>query len=542
MSLLEISRKNWKKKLKELDISKYPSLPEYIKNVRLKLIKKQDLTFIEERITLPKIVKYIEEFTKAENKLLGELVDWNKFSNRPPFEFQKVGILHFLENERCINADEMGLGKSIQAIIASKSLPDDWNILIVTTKSLKYNFANEIAFFDDRISIIEKKWLPNKYTLIHYDSVKKWAKEIIASRFEVLIFDEAHKLSNVKSKRTANIINILAETKTEIKKVWCLTGTPISNRPISYYNLLKICKHPISKNYIHYVTRYCNGFQDEVYGGWNASGASNLLELHEKTKDLVIRRKKKDTLVDFPEKNRRSILLNLSNKESYLNSIELYKKKKFHLLSSSDQKLLKNKDVNALTKLIIWRQYCALEKINDGSLLDLIDNEILKENKIIVASNFTSVLDFLQLKLGPKICSVLDGRIEDPKDRLRLVEEFNLNDEKKVIALNMKVGSVGYNITSANALIVNDMHWNPDEMKQVEDRSWRIGQVRDVDVLYPTYLDTVEEYMYDIILKKSEITSTVIDGVNENFFNEEEFDETLETNSFKLLLEKIDNI
>ena len=159
---------------------------------------------------------------------------------------------------------------------------------------------------------------------------------------------------------------------------------------------------------------------------------------------------------------------------------------------------------------------------------------------IIVATNFTAVVDFLHKKLGSKISCVLDGRIKDAEERLRIVENFNRDEDKKVLIGNMKVISVGYNITSANCVIVNDMSWNPDDMEQTEDRSWRMGQERDVDVIYPLYYDTVEEDLYQMIVNKSKITSTIIDGKEKGYFEGEE--EKTSSFSMKDLLSKIDSI
>ena len=538
MDFIEVNGKNWKRELKELDISKYPSMPTYIKDVRTKLLKKQELTLMESRITLPKLKKYFEEFRKEFNKLYLEKVDWDEFNHRPPKDFQKLGIEFMIKHDRCINADDMGLGKSIQAIIAAKSLPDNWNILVITTKSLKYNFASEIEHFDSRYSIIDKEWKPDKFTIVHYDSIKKWQTDIIECRFDIVIIDECHKLRNIKTNRFQLLNKVFVDTKKDIKKMWLLTGTPISNRPYDFYNLLKLCKHKISDNWKTYVEKYCNGYID-VVGRWDIKGASNLEELHEKTKDIIIRRKKTEILENFPNKYRRSILLKLPSFHAYNQTIKDYRKGKVKILESEGIDT-DNFKVNSLTKLVLWRQFCALEKLKDGSLLDLIENEIDKGNKIIVATNFTAVVDFLHDKLGSKLSCILDGRIKDPAERLRIVEDFNRDDDKKVFIGNMKVVSVGYNITSANCVIVNDMSWNPDDMEQTEDRSWRMGQERDVDVIYPLYYDTVEEDLYQMIVNKSKITSTIIDGKEKGYFEGEE--EKTSSFSMKDLLSKIDSI
>ena len=123
--------------------------------------------------------------------------------------------------------------------------------------------------------------------------------------------DEAHYISNSTAQRTKLLNDILGK----IPKVWLLTGTPMTSRPINYYNLLKIVESPLALNWQSYVFRYCAGYQFRVGNRkvWNTSGASNLDELREKTKNLVLRRMKTDIL-DLPEKIITPVYLELQSK------------------------------------------------------------------------------------------------------------------------------------------------------------------------------------------------------------------------------------
>jgi len=514
----EIDGRNYKKVLRELDISKYPSLPDYLKDIHLKLRRKQELTVSEEVLTKSKLITYFKDLKFEYNKFYFDKFDWNTVDHRKPKPFQLDGIKFLTLNDRCILADDMGLGKSLQTVIATKVQPEEFNILIITLKSLKKNFANEIKFFDERISIIDKKWEPNKYTIIHYDNIKKFQKEILECRFEILILDEAHKLKSNKSKRAEKFFDILNETKKDLQKVWLLTGTPIANRPIEYFNLLRIIKHPLSKNWQEYVVKYCNGFQDAIYNRWVVNGASNLLDLHNQTKSSVLRRLKKDVLKDLPDKMRVPLYLELENKKGYRKALKDFADKKYQLEG------IKDTELNEMTKIAVWRQFCALEKLNDGSLVELIENEIDKGNKIIVFTNFTKVVDEIYKIFGSKICRTLDGRT---KDRQEVVDEFNANENLKVFVINIKIGAAGWNIQSANSVIVNDLPWVPDDLVQCEDRAWRMGQNREVVIHFPLYAETIEEHMLEIILSKVKITTQVIDGVQKDFLDNDQINSDL---------------
>ncbi|MEO6304516.1 MAG: DEAD/DEAH box helicase [Bacteroidia bacterium] len=528
---MDITKRNYKKVLKELDLSTYPSLDDFLRKIKNKLLNKETLSISEDLMTFPRLKNYFDNFRKEENRYYVSKLNFNLFSHRPPRDFQEEGIKFLLLNDRAILADEMGLGKSIQTVLASMMLPEDYKILFVTMKSLKYNIEEEIKPYCSSFKVIEKTWETGyKFTIVHYEALKKWKKEILKEEFQCIISDECQMLKNSKAIRSKNFSDIIKKTQ----KVWLLTGTPMSNRPIDYYNLLKIIKHPITLNWVKYVENYCAG--QKVYGIWDIKGASNLEELYSKTKDSVLRRLKKDVLDDLPNKDRTPVFLHLHNKKEYEKVIDLYREKKMleftdDVSSEIFEEFKDQIDVAEMTKFILWRQYCALEKIQDGSLNELIDTQIEAGNKIVVFTNFTKVVDAVYSHFGEKICRFVDGRISDAKQRLNIVQEFNENIDLKVLVMNLKVGSIGYNIQSANIAVINDMDWVPTNMLQAEDRIWRMGQKQNCTILYPIYKGTVEEIVFNVVNSKMKNITTAIEGKKESYFisDKSEVEEVVET-------------
>lgn len=520
IKLPELNKKNWKKILREIDESKFPSLPEYLKVLRSKMNNKEKLLFSEEQLGYGRLYNYFEQYQKEINSLYIQLIDYNKFSMRPPLPHQPEAIQFLLENNRCILGDDMGLSKSSSSIYAALSMEPKMKILVVTIKSLKYNFAHEIRYFDKNIGIIGKKWEPNKFTIVNYDSVKKWKNDIIKEKFDIIIIDEGHLLKNSKSQRAKAMTEVI--NATQPLKIWILTGTPISNRPIDFYSLLKLIKHPVSKNWVKYVERYCEGGRN-AWGQWETKGASNLEELHSITKDSLLRRVKKPNENGMPNKTRTPVFFELKNKKGYEAVITDYENKKIVELEMEGitNPFILNFEAEQMTKLLLYRQFCAIEKIKDGTLIqmitDFLDND--PENKIVVFTNFTKVVDAIADHFGD-ICVKLDGRILDAKKRQDIVDDFNINDKTKIMAANLMVGGTGYNMQSANKMIINDLFWVPATMLQAEDREWRIGQKRDVEIFYPIYDDTVEVILYNTVEEKMKIITTVVEGKKENYFSE----------------------
>lgn len=455
-----------------------------------------------------------------EEKKLNREIDYSPYDKRPPLEHQKEAIEKLLANERFILADDMGLGKTTAAVIASLESKAK-KILIVCPASLKINWEREIKNYTDRkILVIEgRKWGSTfDYYIINYDILKNFhttdksedseAYQLIAKeKFDLAIVDEAHYISNTTSQRTRLLNDILDN----IPRVWLLTGTPMTSRPINFFNLLSIVNSPLALNWQVYVRRYCAGYQFRVGQRkvWNTSGASNLDELRERTKNIVLRRLKSDIL-DLPEKIIAPIYLELKN-TYYDDELE-----EFMRISKENQK--KESISVTLNRLMRIRQLIAVEKVN--YTCELIDKFIEQDKKVIVFTNFTMSLDLIHEKYK-KNSVTLDGRMSKEK-RQESVDKFQTNDKVKVFISNIKAGGVGITLTAAEAVIMNDLSFVPADHSQAEDRAYRYGQKNSVLVYYPVFENTVEMQIFNILQKKKDIIDQVMgDGEYSDTFASE---------------------
>lgn len=118
-------------------------------------------------------------------------------------------------------------------------------------------------------------------------------------------------------------------------------------------------------------------------------------------------------------------------------------------------------------------------------------------DKVLIFSHSKKILRILKLLFAQTAYSVsyLDGEMTF-LDRQREVDDFNANPDKFVFLLSTKAGGVGLNITSANKVVIFDPHWNPAHDLQAQDRAYRIGQLRDVDVFRLISAGTIEEIIY----------------------------------------------
>ncbi|KAF9880730.1 SNF2 super family protein [Colletotrichum karsti] len=118
-------------------------------------------------------------------------------------------------------------------------------------------------------------------------------------------------------------------------------------------------------------------------------------------------------------------------------------------------------------------------------------------DKVLVFSHSVRLLRILQHLFHNTSYSVtyLDGSLTY-EDRQKAVDDFNSDPTQFVFLISTKAGGVGLNITSANKVVIVDPHWNPSYDLQAQDRAYRIGQVRDVDVFRLVSSGTIEEIVY----------------------------------------------
>jgi SWI/SNF-related matrix-associated actin-dependent regulator 1 of chromatin subfamily A len=310
-------------------------------------------------------------------------------------------------------------------------------------------------------------------------------------------------ISNVQAQRT-KIINGFAK---KINRVWLLTGTPMTSRPMNYYNLLNLIESPVAQNWKAYAIRYCQGYQFSAGKRkvWNVSGASNLEELRDRTSKQILRRLKEEVL-DLPDKIITPVYLRLRSKE--------YE----DLMGEYFDWYDKNPDESTsltvqFSKLMKVRKVISNEKTKQT--IEFVENILEQGKKVIIFTNFTDSLQTMYQHFG-KQAVYLDGSCSNSM-RQQAVDEFQTNDKIRVFVGNLKAAGVGLTLTSAEVVIMNDLSFVPAEHAQAEDRAYRYGQKNNVLVYYPLFDNTIEGAIYDILNRKKQIINTVMgDDLLEN--------------------------
>lgn len=458
-------------------------------------------------------------------------VDFDKYDNvlkkynKKLYTHQKEGIKFLLSRNGCILADDMGLGKSIQSIIAALESGAN-KILVVCPSSVKINWKREINVFCDDVTIVNGRIWPKKigkFTIINYDILKNFHtlgdgkkknpedpvlelnRHLVNSRFDLVIIDEAHNLKDNKSIRGEIMTDLIV--KYNIPKAWLLTGTPIANRPMDFFNLLRIIRAPIAENWHYFATRYCDGrkFFRTLKNGqkrqiWLTDGASNLDELAAKTKNLILRRLKEEVL-DMPDKVVTPVYHELTSKQR-----GEYDRLWDEYLEKRRQEKKRGSIQRDLVELILLRKFIAMEAIPET--IEIAENALEMGKKVIIFTNFTDELLELADHFGKK-CVTHYGPMSE-REKQRSVDNFQNNPSIRVFIGNIKSAGVGITLTESNVVIFNSFDWVPGSNEQAEDRAYRIGQKNNVTVYYQLFEDTISTRMWDVLRNKKDVISTII--------------------------------
>ena len=437
------------------------------------------------------------------------------------FNHQKDGIKFLIKNKKCILADDMGLGKTYQSIVAALESGSE-RVLIICPSSLKINWMREVQNFCDDVSIIQgTHWNPTRFTIMNYDILKNFhtveeknkeyedwelRREIADFNPDLLILDEAHYIKNHKSKRGAILKDLSKNFNCD--KVWLLTGTPIANRPMDYYNLLSIIDSPVANNWVHYAKTYCEGMRFKKGGKyvWVTKGASNLGELSTKTKRTILRRKKEDVL-DLPEKLITPVYLELQNVDGYKSVWENYMTKR----KLEGKKGNPAKDIVEMTLL---RSFIAMETVPYS--IEKTEEALELNKKVIIFCNFNDEMDYFLRHFGNKAVSVRGGMTD--KQKQMSVDRFQEDDSCMVFVGQIKAAGVGLTLTKAEIVIMNSLDWVPGNHEQAEDRAYRIGQKETVNIYYMLIDDTIDTLVWYILNEKKKVIGTIMgedDIINE---------------------------
>jgi hypothetical protein len=156
----------------------------------------------------------------------------------------------------------------------------------------------------------------------------------------------------------------------------------------------------------------------------------------------------------------------------------------------------------------IARQTLAAAKVK--STIDFVTGAVDQGEKVIVFSCFEDPLEQLAEHFRGSLV-LLTGSTPAEK-RLTIADRFQQDDRIRIFLANIIAGGVGHNLTAATQVVFNDLDWVPANHWQAEDRAYRIGQTRTVNVTYMIASNTIDDFVQSVLERKGALVSAVVDG------------------------------
>lgn len=430
------------------------------------------------------------------------------------FPHQQEGLAFLLAprpTRGAILADEMGLGKTRQAILAAHLAHAEGEFLIVCPAALKLNWQREIGLalgpHEDVHVVSGGRFRRARWTVVNYDLLMRHREALMARRWACLILDEAHYIKNLKARRTAMILGGAAgPTRVSgladrADQVFCLTGTPITNRPLDLFPLLRAVGHPLGDDMPVYGLRYCAGHQHEF--GWDFGGASNLEELHARLEGTMIRRRREEVLT-LPPKLRTYMPVEVD--------LTRYRQAWRDYVAALATKKRKGRRVPKrflLAEIAKLRHAAAIAKI--PAAIALVDAIRETGQKVVVFTHYHKVVNALLAHLGDSAVRVTGA--DGPEARQAAVDAFQEDPTVSVFVGNLKAAGTGVTLTAASQVVFVDYAFVPADHLQAEDRPCRIGQRHAVTVTYLSAQETIDEEIEELLAQKLAMAYAAVDGL-----------------------------
>lgn len=439
------------------------------------------------------------------------------------YQLEGLGWLQFLRDQGLagILADDMGLGKTAQTLahllLEKESARMDRPCLVILPTSLIFNWKREAERFAPSLRVLslhgpdraERFALIAEHDVVLTTYPLLWRDEEALAPYEyhLLILDEAQTVKNAASHAAQVVRRLRARHRL------CLTGTPLENHLGELWAQFDFLlpgflgdTKSFTKTWRTPIEKHGDGLRRDL--------------LAARVKPFILRRRKQDVAKELPEKNIivRTVELEGGQRDLYEAVRSAMDDKVREAIA---EKGFARSHIVILDALLKLRQVCCdprLVKLDSAGkvkerakldqLMDMLPELVEEGRRILVFSQFTSMLDLIERELVKLSLGhvMLTG---NTRDRESVVRRFQ-DGEVPIFLISLKAGGVGLNLTAADTVIHYDPWWNPAVENQATDRAHRIGQKNSVFVYKLVVAGSIEEKILALQDKKAELAAGVL--------------------------------
>lgn len=417
-----------------------------------------------------------------------------------------------------ILADDMGLGKTIQVICLLDHIEHTKPSIVICPSSLIYNWEDEIKRFAEDLTplcivgdqnsrqTLLSGDLSGQVLITSYDYLRRDIEHYASIDFQYVILDESQYIKNQNTKNARAVKQLSGQHRL------ALSGTPIENSLAELWSVFDFLMPQYLFNYHYFRQQY----ESDIVKNHDEK---KIKALRQMVSPFILRRHKKDVLLELPEKIETKQLIPFTNNErelyySYLAQINDELKTYLNVSATMDK-------VAILAMLTRLREICCdprllFENINQPSskmnaCLDLLVNYKENNQKVLLFSSFTSLFDLLEPELKRNDISYLKITGQTSKEKRKAAVAAFQEGQADVFLISLKAGGTGLNLTRAEAVIHFDPWWNISSQNQATDRAYRIGQTHNVQVHQLIMKESVEEKIMNLQAKKKELSDLFVE-------------------------------
>lgn len=505
------------------------------------VLLKRMMKLFPDAVLTPELLEYVDQLYQKQKKLYLASTVTDPVGDAELFEYQNSSVRVLEQSGNIILGHRMGLGKTPIAC-AAVNYTGASKVIVVCPSSVKWSWVDHMIEWGNRedLYVLESgKVKTDLATVIHdnredalvdllthtkefvllmsYDMMRMYAPTISKFDYDVIIFDESHKLKNRKAMTTQAAISV----SKSCARRWLLTGTPIRNSYTDLYTLLALVDPVRFSSYWNFVNTYMDTVPN-LYGGTDIIGLRDEEEFNSMMSVYMYRLTQEDVYDEIPPIIRKDIKLFMSEEQQ-----KIYDSMETELLVAFEKELEEGNSIeqvvsapNTVAQLMRLRQICLSPSLIGGPeestklqlLMELIEDLIDQDEKIVVFSCFKGFVDLISKELvhrGIDYGLIVGGKSSSARHKV----EQALNEGEFPVVLGT-VGAMGegMNLQSANTAIFTDIDWVPANNEQAEERIGHRGGIKKESprIIRLYHPDTVEMDIRATCNRKEKIKNEAI--------------------------------